>query len=75
MKHKISVIETTLADREAPLLAQDLRREYERQLRNIRNLRALYEERERVDRNEKQNMASLLEDTKKLLQNEENKNA
>lgn len=57
-----------------PLLADELRKEYERQLKNIRSLRALYEERERVDRREKQNLIGVLDDTKKLLQNEEKKN-
>lgn len=75
MKQKISVIEATLADREVPILAEDLRREYERQLRNIRNLRALYEERERVDKREKESMSALVEETKKALENEQNKNA
>lgn len=69
------MIETTLADREVPILAEDLRREYERQLRNIRNLRALYEERERVDKKEKESMSALVEETKKALENEQNKNA
>lgn len=74
LKQKISIIEVTLADREMSLQAENLRKEYERQLKNIRSLRTLYEERERVDRREKQNMLGIIEETKKLLQNEQNKN-
>lgn len=70
----MTVIETALGDREMELQAESLRKEYERQLKNIRNLRALYEERERMDRREKQNMLAIIEETKKLLQSEQNKN-
>lgn len=70
----MNIIEATLADREMTLQSETLRKEYERQLKNIRSLRALYEERERVDKREKQNMLAIIEETKKLLQDEQNKN-
>lgn len=49
------------------ILSQDLKNEYERQLQNIRNLRTLYEERQRVHKREKDELVSLLDDVRKEL--------
>lgn len=48
LKNKLSEIEKSLSDREANMLSNELKQEYERQLQNIRALRALYEERARI---------------------------
>lgn len=55
------------------VLSEDLRREYERQLRNIRNLRTLYEERQRVEKKEKEKLESQLDDVKRDLEESEAK--
>lgn len=53
-----------MAEREARLMSENLRREYDRQLNNIRNLRALYDERQRINAAEKENLNRQL-DTKR----------
>lgn len=50
------------------VLSEDLRREYERQMHNIRSLRILYEERQRAERKEKEELAAQLDDAKKDLE-------
>lgn len=55
------------------VLSDDLRQEYERQLRNIRNLRTLYEERQRADKRQKEELTSQLEDAKRDLETANNK--
>lgn len=57
-------IEDSLAERELKLMSDQLRTEYDRQLTNIRNLRALYEERARVSAAERENLLRQL-DTKR----------
>lgn len=42
-------------------MSENLRQEYDRQLANIRNLRALYEERARISAAEKENLNRQLE--------------
>lgn len=74
MKKKISSIEELLASKEISILSDDLRQEYERQLRNIRDLRALYEDRQRADRREKQNLQTQIEELKKNVEDEQKKN-
>ncbi|KAJ8939530.1 hypothetical protein NQ314_011097 [Rhamnusium bicolor] len=73
LKQKIDSIEESLADREMNVLSQDLRSEYERQLQSIRNLRTLYEERQRVEKREKDELVSQLDSAKRDLQEEQNK--
>lgn len=73
LKEKVEGIEQSLAEREADMLSRDLREEYERQLQNIRNLRTLYEERQRVHRREKDELVSQLDDAKKELASEQTK--
>lgn len=64
MKEKLKQIESSLAERELQLMSENLRQEYDRQLSNIRNLRALYEERARVSAAERENLNRQL-DTKR----------
>lgn len=66
-------IEKSLVDREAQLMAENLRKEYDRQLNNIRNLRALYEERSRISAAEKENLNRQLETSRIELQAEKEK--
>lgn len=66
-------IEASLAGKEMNVLSDDLRREYERQLRNIRSLRTLYEERQRAEKKEKEKLESQLDDAKKDLEGAEAK--
>ncbi|KAI4469633.1 hypothetical protein MML48_1g13324 [Holotrichia oblita] len=74
LKKKISSIEELLASKEISILSDDLRQEYERQLRNIRDLRILYEDRQRIDKREKQNLQTQIEELKKTLEDEQKKN-
>lgn len=66
-------IEASLAGKEMNVLSDDLRREYERQLRNIRSLRVLYEERQRAEKKEKEKLESELDDARKDLEEAEAK--
>nr|XP_023023381.1 myosin heavy chain, striated muscle [Leptinotarsa decemlineata] len=73
LKQKFEEIEKSVAEKELDVFSQDMRNEYERQMANIRNLRILYEERQRVERREKQELISQLDDIKKELQAEKEK--
>lgn len=66
-------IERSLADREASMLSADLRKEYVKQLQNIRTLRTLYEERARLAEVTRQGLVRELEEQKLLNQVETNK--
>ncbi|XP_057661706.1 uncharacterized protein LOC130897114 isoform X1 [Diorhabda carinulata] len=74
LKEKVESIEKSLCTREAAILSEDLRKEYERQIENMRNLRLLYEERQRAERKEKEELRSQLADVKKDLEHEQMKN-
>ncbi|XP_058450640.1 putative leucine-rich repeat-containing protein DDB_G0290503 [Malaya genurostris] len=74
LKAKLRQIEDSLHERELQIMSTDLRREYERQMSNIRNLRELYEERERVSRMERDNLLRQLELRKNDLEAEQEKN-
>ncbi|XP_058122406.1 uncharacterized protein LOC131293258 [Anopheles ziemanni] len=74
LKGKLRQIEDTLQEREVQIMSDDLRREYDRQLTNIRNLRDLYEERERVSRMERDNLLRQLDLKKGELATEQEKN-
>lgn len=63
-------IESSLAERETQLMSENLRQEYDRQLTNIRNLRALYEERARVSAAERENLNRQLETSRAELKSE-----
>lgn len=73
LKGKLRQIEDSLHEREMQIMSADLRREYERQMTNIRNLRELYEERERVSRMERDNLLRQLELRKNDLEAEQEK--
>lgn len=73
LKAKITEIEKSLAEKEIQLLSKTLRSEYERQMANIRDLRSLYEERQRAAIREKEEIASKMNDAKKELEDEQNK--
>lgn len=60
-----------MAERETKIMSDNLRLEYDRQLTNIRNLRALYEERARVSAAERENLIRQL-DTKRTELEAEN---
>lgn len=60
-----------MAEQKQLNFSDELRQEYERQLRNIRSLRQLYEERQKAERKEKDELASQLDDAKLQLQNEQ----
>ncbi|XP_058057364.1 uncharacterized protein LOC131208583 [Anopheles bellator] len=74
LKGKLRQIEDTLQERELQIMSDDLRREYDRQLTNIRNLRDLYEERERVSRMERDNLLRQLDLKKSELVTEQERN-
>lgn len=74
LKAKLRQIEDSLAERELKIMSADLRREYERQMANIRSLRELYEERERISRMERDNLLRQLELRKNDLEAEQEKN-
>lgn len=67
---KLTQIESSLAERETQLMSENLRQEYDRQLTNIRNLRALYEERTRVSAAERENLNRQLETCRAELNSE-----
>ncbi|EDS33576.1 Ofd1 protein [Culex quinquefasciatus] len=73
LKAKLRQIEDSLAEREMQIMSSDLRRQYERQMANIRSLRELYEERERVSRMERDNLLRQLELRKNDLEAEQEK--
>ncbi|XP_060519891.1 cilia- and flagella-associated protein 58 [Cylas formicarius] len=73
LRQKVESIEETLSGQELNILSQDLRQEYERQLQSIRNLRILYEERQRSDQTEKEGLRNLLEETRKEMKSEQEK--
>lgn len=52
------------------VMSENLRQEYDRQLTNIRNLRALYEERARVSAAERENLNRQLETSRAELNSE-----
>lgn len=70
MKSKFKEIENSLAEREMQVMSETLRQEYNRELANIRNLRALYEERARINAAEKENLARQLETSRAELSSE-----
>lgn len=56
LKNKLREIEESLAERELKIMSDSLRQEYDKQLANIRALRQLYEERQRVAVAERENL-------------------
>ncbi|XP_034126400.1 coiled-coil domain-containing protein 144A isoform X2 [Drosophila guanche] len=60
LKMKLQQIENSFSEREMKIMSNNLRQEYERQLVNIRQLRQLYEERQRVAAAEYDNLQRLI---------------
>ncbi|XP_037709362.1 uncharacterized protein LOC119546840 [Drosophila subpulchrella] len=60
LKMKLTQIENSFSEREMKIMSNNLRQEYERQLVNIRQLRQLYEERQRVAAAEYENLQRLI---------------
>ncbi|KAH8262195.1 hypothetical protein KR038_011060, partial [Drosophila bunnanda] len=60
LKVKLTQIENSFSEREMKIMSNNLRQEYERQLINIRQLRQLYEERQRVAAAEYENLQRLI---------------
>ncbi|XP_014093415.2 uncharacterized protein [Bactrocera oleae] len=60
LKSKLDEIETAFGERELKIMSSNLRQEYERQLGNIRQLRQLYEERQRIALAEQENLQRLI---------------
>uniref|UniRef100_A0A1A9WUR3 Uncharacterized protein n=1 Tax=Glossina brevipalpis TaxID=37001 RepID=A0A1A9WUR3_9MUSC len=73
LKQKLSEIEKSFAEHEMKLMSDNLRQEYERQLANIRQLRQLYEERQRISAAEYENLQRLISIKRDELSNEEEK--
>lgn len=67
-------IQSSLAERELQAFSDDLRKEYERQLQNIKQLRNLYEERQKADKAAKDQLKTQLEEAKNDLKVQEDKN-
>ncbi|XP_067623109.1 uncharacterized protein [Eurosta solidaginis] len=60
LKTKLEEIELAFSEREMKIMSSNLRQEYERQLGNIRQLRQLYEERQRIALAEQENLQRLI---------------
>ncbi|EDW87133.1 uncharacterized protein LOC6526299 [Drosophila yakuba] len=74
LKMKLTEIENSFSEREMKIMSNNLRQEYERQLVNIRQLRQLYEERQRVAAAEYENLQRLISIKKDELTAEQEKN-
>uniref|UniRef100_A0A1A9V0W1 Uncharacterized protein n=1 Tax=Glossina austeni TaxID=7395 RepID=A0A1A9V0W1_GLOAU len=73
LKQKLDEIEKSFAEHEMKLMSDNLRQEYERQLTNIRQLRQLYEERQRISAAEYENLQRLISIKRDELSNEQEK--
>ncbi|KAI9586012.1 intracellular protein transport protein USO1 [Glossina fuscipes] len=73
LKQKLNEIEKSFAEHEMKLMSDNLRQEYERQLTNIRQLRQLYEERQRISAAEYENLQRLISIKRDELSNEQEK--
>ncbi|XP_068144390.1 LOW QUALITY PROTEIN: uncharacterized protein [Drosophila tropicalis] len=73
LKMKLQQIENSFSEREMKIMSNNLRQEYERQLVNIRQLRQLYEERQRVAAAEYENLQRLISIKKDELVAEQEK--
>lgn len=62
-----------MSEKEINILSKDLRVEYEKQLQIMRNMRTVYEERQKSDYQEKQELKKVIEDQKKELEDEKKK--
>lgn len=74
LKEKVEAIEKSVSEKEINILSKDLRVEYEKQLQIMRNMRSVYEERQKSDYQEKQELKKVIEDLKRELEDEKKKN-
>ncbi|KAF2899573.1 hypothetical protein ILUMI_06602 [Ignelater luminosus] len=72
---KVEEIQSSLAERELQAFSDDLRKEYERQLQNIKQLRKLYEERQTADKAARDQLKTQLDEAKNDLKVQEDKNS
>lgn len=70
----MEAIEKSVSEKEINILSKDLRAEYEKQLQIMRNMRSVYEERQKSDYQEKQELKKAMEDLKRELEDEKKKN-
>ncbi|XP_065357800.1 227 kDa spindle- and centromere-associated protein [Calliphora vicina] len=73
LKQRLTEIEKSFAEHEMKIMSDNLREEYERQLVNIRQLRQLYEERQRVAAAEYENLQRLISIKRDELAQEQEK--
>ncbi|KAM7351209.1 uncharacterized protein ACRADG_004154 [Cochliomyia hominivorax] len=73
LKQRLTEIEKSFAEHEMKVMSENLRQEYERQLVNIRQLRQLYEERQRVAAAEYENLQRLISIKRDELAQEQEK--
>ncbi|TMW46693.1 hypothetical protein DOY81_008234 [Sarcophaga bullata] len=73
LKQRLSEIEKSFAEHEMKIMSDNLRQEYERQLLNIRQLKQLYEERQRVAAAEYENLQRLISIKRDELAQEQEK--
>lgn len=73
LKQRLGEIEKSFAEHEMKVMSENLRQEYERQLVNIRQLRQLYEERQRVAAAEYENLQRLISIKRDELAQEQEK--
>ncbi|XP_066151114.1 early endosome antigen 1 [Euwallacea fornicatus] len=74
LREKVESIEASVSEKEISILSKDLRMEYEKQLQILRNMRAVYEERQRTDHREKETLRRTIEETKRELEAEQRRN-
>lgn len=73
LKTKVAEIESNVNEQETSMLATNLRNEYEKQLRNMRALRTLYEQRQAATKADRDAIANQLEEMTKKLTDEQSK--
>ncbi|KAF5300703.1 hypothetical protein FQA39_LY11065 [Lamprigera yunnana] len=74
LNEKISEVQKALADKELEILSEPVRKEYEKQLNSIKQLKLLYEERETTLRRENSELKTKLNETTVDLGAQESKN-
>jgi chromosome segregation ATPase len=70
LKSKLTEIEASFAEKETKIMSESLKKEYERQLENIRSMRELYEERANLITQERNQLKQQLDDKEHDLKTE-----
>lgn len=73
VRAKVSEIEANISEKETSMLSTNLRNEYEKQLRNMRALRMLYDQRQAALKADRDAIAKELDETTKKLETEQSK--